>query len=77
MASYLVTVSPKVVTYAGTHTYGVQSCIVVAKDRAAAIKQVRQERRNEEGRFGVPATFSARQATPEECERFAIDWDLV
>jgi hypothetical protein len=57
---YLVSVQPKVVTYAGSSTFGEYTVEVLARSHAEAIKIVRNERRETEGRFGVPATYNAR-----------------
>ena len=54
-----VTVTPKVTTYAGSQTFGESAVRVYARTRADAIKEVRQARRAEDGRFAVPATYRA------------------
>jgi hypothetical protein len=60
---YRVTVTPKIVTYAGSDTYGEYTVEVDAYDRADAIKSVRRERNDNEGRYGVPATYRASRIT--------------
>lgn len=54
-----VTVTPKVTTYAGAQTFGEYTVCVYARTRADAIKEVRQARRENDGRFAVPATYRA------------------
>ncbi|MFA6230992.1 MAG: hypothetical protein WC617_12600 [Rhodanobacter sp.] len=65
LREYTVTVTPSVVTYAGgsytgSATFGEYTVQVLAKSHAQALQKARRERRDEEGRFGVPASFKAR-----------------
>lgn len=65
LREYMVTVTPSVVTYAGgsytgSSTFGEYTVQVLAKSHAQALQKARRERRDEEGRFGVPARFKAR-----------------
>ncbi len=65
LREYTVTVTPSMVTYAGgsytgSATFGEYTVQVLAKSHAQALQKARRERRDEEGRFGVPASFKAR-----------------
>jgi hypothetical protein len=57
---YEVTITPKITTYAGSSTFGEYTVTVTAKSHADALKQARADRRESEGRYGVPATFRAK-----------------
>lgn len=57
---YTVTITPKITAYAGASVFGEYTVTVFAKSHAEALKQARAERRESEGRYGVPATFRAK-----------------
>ena len=57
---YTVTITPKITAYAGASVFGEYAVTVFAKSHAEALKQARAERRESEGRYGVPATFRAK-----------------
>lgn len=59
--TFTVTVTPKMTTYAGSSTFGEYTVEVVAADRTEALKKARADRRENEGRYAVPATFKARE----------------
>jgi hypothetical protein len=59
LRSYVVTITPSVVTFAGSHTAGEYTVTKVAVSRNDAISQAREDRRNNEGRHGVSAKFRA------------------
>lgn len=56
---YLVTITPKLVTFAGSQTFGESTERVYAKSRTEAIKKVRSQVREAEGTMGVPCTYRA------------------
>ena len=58
--SYVVTVTPKMLTYGSHGVNGPYDVTVLAKSRAEAIQRARRDRWLEEGRHGVPATYRAR-----------------
>jgi hypothetical protein len=58
--TYSVTVTPAITIYAGTNTFGQYTVQVQASTRSQAISLVRQQRRDQEGRYAVPATYRAR-----------------
>ena len=60
LRDYAVTITPKVVSYAGTLWFGEFTITIRAASHAAAIKAARTERNETEGRYGVPATYRAR-----------------
>lgn len=60
LRSYVVTITPSVVTFAGSHTAGEYTVTKVAVSSNDAISQARDDRRNNEGRHGVPAKFRAK-----------------
>jgi hypothetical protein len=57
---YSVTIEPQILVYCGQSTTGVYTVIVYAIDSADSIKQVRKQRRDENGRHCVPAKYSAK-----------------
>lgn len=57
---FVVTVTPTLVVHAGSWRGGSYEVVVYARTHAEAISSARRQRRDEEGRFGVPATFRAR-----------------
>lgn len=62
---YEVTVTPSMVAYAGSSTFGEYKVAIAARDRVEAISKARAERRDADGRLAVPAKFSARLAEGE------------
>lgn len=60
LRDYEVTITPKVVSYAGAGTFGEYTVTVCARSHSEAIKMARQDRREAEGRHGVAATYRAR-----------------
>jgi len=62
---FIVTVTPRWLTYGSHGVNGPYVVEVRAPSRAVAIAKVRQERRFEEGRHGVPADYRARLKTNE------------
>ena len=56
---YKVTVTPKVTVYASTYVGGQYTVDVYAKDSKAAVSKARQQRRDEDGRMAVPASYRA------------------
>lgn len=60
---YHVTVTPKVLSYAGSYTFGAYTVVVEALSAAKAISKARKDRRDEEGRHVPAATFQARRDT--------------
>lgn len=58
--SYTITVTPKTDYWVGTTKMGQYEVEVCGLTAADAIKISRQTRRDEEGRFAVPATFTAK-----------------
>ena len=60
LREYTVFVSPKIVTFAGSGTFGEYQQDVFARTRAEAIKIARAERFEAEGRFAVSATYRAK-----------------
>lgn len=65
LREYTVTVTPSIVTYAGGSytggaTYGEYTVQVFARSHAKALQKARSDRRDEEGRLAVPASFKAR-----------------
>lgn len=66
LRTFIVTVKPRITTYAGSWAdtgYNVQ---VSAFDRNEAIRMVRSRRTREEGRHGTTCDYSARLAQPSE-----------
>ena len=59
MKAYAVTVTPKVIAYAGTCRLGAYTVTIHAVTRADAIKKARRQRLAEEGRFAPSATYTA------------------
>lgn len=60
LRTFTVTVTPRLVTY-GSHGANAEYTIdVSAASHADAIKIARQRRRDEDGRFAVPADYKAR-----------------
>ncbi|EPJ7982342.1 hypothetical protein L4Z68_001349 [Pseudomonas aeruginosa] len=59
---YEVTMTPNVITYGGSHTYGEAVEYVYAESRADAERQVRQQLRDTNGRHGPRYKVSARLA---------------
>lgn len=59
---FAVTMTPNVITYGGSHTYGEAVEYVYAKSRADAERQVRQQLRETNGRHGPRYKVSARLA---------------
>lgn len=57
---YKVTVKPSVILYSGSHTIGESVEYVDASDRRDAIKQVRQQLSEVNGRFGPKYNVTAR-----------------
>lgn len=57
---YEVTITPKITSYADSSTFGEYVVEVTAKSHADALKQARADRRENEGRCGVPATYRAK-----------------
>ena len=66
LKTYEVTMTPKVTSYAGTWADRAATVRVTARDRAEAIGTVRRQRVREEGRHGVPCTYTARLAKNEQ-----------
>lgn len=60
--AYVVTVTPAMVTYSGGRRDGEYTVEVRAASASEAVKQVRAERRDNEGRYGVRVTYKARLA---------------
>lgn len=58
-ATYQVTVTPKMTTYSSGGVHGQYTVEIYAKDSKEAISKARRQRSDEEGRFGVGATFKA------------------
>jgi hypothetical protein len=63
---YTVTVTPKIVTYSGVSTFAAYRLDVTAASRAEAIRRARRERSENEGREGVPASFTAKLSADQE-----------
>ncbi len=63
---YRVTVSPSITVYSGAHTGDEYTLIVWANSRNEAIRQAREQRRENEGRYAVKATFRARLSVEDE-----------
>lgn len=61
--AYTVTVTPTMTTYGSHGTSGEYTVELTARTAAEAIKQAREQRRDVEGRYGVPATFHAKRST--------------
>jgi hypothetical protein len=59
---YEVTMTPKLTSYAGTFVDSARTFRVTARDRAEAISMIRRQRTNEEGRYGVPCSYTAKLA---------------
>lgn len=59
LRSYEVTVTPAIVVYAGAWKGDSYTVDVSAYTAADAIKQARAKRREEDGRFAVPAAYKA------------------
>lgn len=57
-----VTIAPRQIVYAGSWRSGVYTVRVQATTHAQAISKARAARRLEEGRFAMPASFSARRS---------------
>ena len=64
--SYLVTVTPRFVTYCGSTVNGAYKVEVLAQTREQAIQRARADRRLQEGRHAVPAAYRARLAKNRE-----------
>lgn len=62
---YLVTITPKIVTYAGTQTFGETNERLFAKSRDEAIKKARAKVREAEGTMGVACTYRAKLDTDQ------------
>lgn len=62
LRDYVVTITPRKITYAGSQTFGEYTVEVVARSNSEAITKARRERNDNEGRYGVPATFRAKLA---------------
>jgi len=62
LRDYIVTITPRRITYAGCATFGEYAVEVVARSNNDAITTARRERNESEGRYGVPATYRARLA---------------
>lgn len=60
---YVVEVIPRMTVYAGTSTYGPYEVEVTARTSREACSKVRADRRREDGRFVVPASFRGRRLT--------------
>lgn len=60
LRKYLVTVTPSIVTYSGTHASDEYTLSMWAYSRSEAISKAREQRRENEGRYAVKATFKAR-----------------
>lgn len=60
---YIVEVIPRITVYAGTSTYGSYEVEVTARTSREACSKVRADRRREDGRFVVPASFRGRRLT--------------
>lgn len=65
LREYAVTVTPSIVTYSGGAytggaTHGEYTVQVFARSHAKALQKARSDRRDEEGRLAVPASFRAR-----------------
>jgi hypothetical protein len=58
--SFNVTVTPKSMTWCGATALGEYVVVIDASTAANAITKARQDRRDQEGRFGVAATYSAK-----------------
>lgn len=58
---YEVTVTPTVVSYAGHTILDAYLLTVYAATNAAAISAARKQRRESEGRYAVPASYSAKR----------------
>lgn len=63
LKDYIVTVTPKYVVYCGSFTEQEHELEVTAATARDAIRQVRKQRRAEDGRHTTPATYRARQAS--------------
>lgn len=61
LREFSVTVTPRVVTYAGSAVLGEYAVTVFAESAAKAISAARRMRRDEEGAHAVPAVFRARR----------------
>lgn len=68
---YQVTVTPLIVTYAGSQVFGQYTVEVYATNATEAITKARQERRAQEGRLGVRASYQAKLPTKHIIE-FAV-----
>ena len=62
MKTYVVTVTPKITSYAGSTVMESYMETLAAKNRDDAIKKARQFRTDQEGRHAVPVTYRARLA---------------
>ncbi len=60
LREYDVTVTPNITTYSGGATFGEYTVRVLAESYAKALQEARRDRRDEEGRLAVPASFKAR-----------------
>lgn len=61
-----MTITPRIVTFAGADAFGEYTVEVLARDRNDAIRSARRERNWNEGRYGVPATYRARITNKED-----------
>lgn len=59
LRTFRVEVAPRLLTYAGSATFGPYTVTVTARSHSEAITQVRQARNAQEGRYGVPARYRA------------------
>lgn len=64
---YRVTVSPSITVYSGSHTSDEYTLSIWAQSRNEAISKAREQRRENEGRHAVKATFRARLSPDDEC----------
>ena len=69
---YLVTVTPKILSYAGNCTQGEYTVTIGARTNAEAIKYARRDRRDNEGRYAVPCTYRARLEILDEAPQSTI-----
>jgi hypothetical protein len=65
LKTYEVTMTPKMTSYAGTFRDDARTFRVTARDRNEAISMIRRQRTSEEGRYGVPCSYSAKLAKEE------------
>lgn len=59
--TYIVTVTPEMIVYSGGFAESEYSVEVYASTAADAIKEVRSERRETEGRYGVKCSYKAKR----------------